>query len=194
MRLTISPSDQVLKQYSNALGHLGERDGHKALARAVNRTTNTVHSRVVRAVAKQSSIPTRIVRDQVKKHTVRPGGMGTLEGIVYARGNPISLKEFRARQFSYGVKAKVWGKQTRFEGMFIFAGTYRSGKHVGNGHVFQRKGGYSSKSGRNNAIEKQFGPAVPTEIVRNEAKDEFERTVQHMLPQRVQHELARLLP
>lgn len=188
MRISVTPSDKMLERFGNQLGALSERDGHKALARAVNRTTNTVHGRVIRAVAKQSSIPTRIVRSQVSKQTVRPGAMGSLEGIIYASGNPVPLKEFRAKQFSYGVKAKVWGKQTRFEGMFIFAGTYRSGKHVGNGHVFQRV----TTAGL--PIQLQHGPAVPTEIVRNEAKDEFERTVQHMLPQRVQHELSRLLP
>ena len=188
MRISVSPSDQMLKRFGNQLGALSERDGHKALARAVNRTTNTVHSRVIRAIARQSSIPTRIVRSQVSKQTVRPGALGSLEGIVYASGNPIPLKEFRAKQFSYGVKAKVWGKQRRFEGMFIKAGTFRGTKNVGNGHVFQRV----TTAGL--PIQMQTGPAVPTEMVKNEAKDMFENTVQQMLPQRVQHELARLLP
>lgn len=193
MRLDVAPGDELLKRYANQLGALSERDGHKALARAVNRTTNTVYSRVARAIARQSSIKVATVKRYMRKATVRPGGMGELLGIIEARGNPLPLRDFNAKQFSYGVKAKVWGKQRRFEGLFIFAGTYRSGKEVGNGHVFQNTRTYSARSDRNNAVEKQLGPAVPTEMVRNEAKAEFERTVASMLPARVSHELGRLL-
>ena len=188
MRISVTPGDDLLRRFGNQINALSEGDAHKALARAVNRVTNTVHGRVIRAVVKQTSIPRRIVASQISKRTVRPGGMGELEGIVYAKGNPIPLKEFKAKQFSYGVKAKVFGKQRRFDGMFIYAGTYRSGQHVANGHVFQRV----TTAGL--PIELQFGPAVPTEMVKNESKDVFERTVQQMLPLRVQHELNRLLP
>jgi len=188
MKISITPDDDLIKRFGNQLGALSERDGHKALARAVNRTTNTVHGRVIRSVVQQSSIPRQIVKQQVSKQTVKPGSGNSLEGVIFARGNPIPLKEFKAKQFSYGVKAKVWGKQRKFVGMFIFAGTYRSGKSVANGHVFQRV----TTAGL--PIELQRGPAVPSELVRNNAKEEFTKTVKEMLPQRVQHELGRLLP
>ena len=188
MHLTVTPGDQLLAQFANQIGALSERDGHRALARAVNRTTTSVHSRVVRAIAKQSSIPTRIVRAQVRRIQVKPGSGDSLEGHVIASGRPIPLRDFRARQFSWGVRAKVWGETRRFEGMFIYAGTFRSGQEVGNGHVFQRV------TSRSLPIAKQEGPAVPTEMVRNQSRDEFERTVAEMLPQRVRHELSRLLP
>jgi hypothetical protein len=186
--ITITPADGVLRRYANQLGALGERRGHQALARAVNRTTHTVHGRVARAIAKQSSIPVKIVRSQLRKQTVRPGAGGALEGIVFATGRHLPLKVFRPRQFTWGVRVKLWGKQTRLEGMFIFAGTYRSGQHVGNGHVFQRVTTASLP------IEMQTGPAVPIEMVRAESAKEFERTVASMLPARIAHEIGRLLP
>ena len=187
-RISIIPGDDLLRRYGNALGQLGENDGHKALARAVNRTTNTVYSRTVRAISKQSSIPTKVVRRHMHKLTVRPGGGGALEGKVFASGRPIPIKEFRPKQFSYGVKVKLWGKMQRLEGMFIKAGHFRSSQDVANGHVFQR---VTSKS---LPIELQYGPSVPEELVRDESAAVFERTVADMLPKRVAHEIGRLLP
>lgn len=188
MRLTIRPEDQVLARYSNALGALGERDGHKALARAVNRTTDTVYSRVIRAIAKQSSIPTQIVRSQVHKRTVRPGHGDSLEGVIYATGQTLPLRVFKPRQFSYGVKVKLWGRMRRMEGAFIFAGHFRSGKEVAQGHVFQRV------TSRSLPIAMQRGPAVPSEMVRDQSAKAFEDTVAQVLPARISHEIGRLLP
>lgn len=189
MQLTITPGDDLLARYGNALGTLGEVEGHRALARAVNRTTTSVRSRVVRAIAKQSSIPTRIVRRQVRTIQVRPGSVGeVLEGQIISHGRPIPLREFNARQFSWGVRAKLFGEMKRFHGMFIYAGTFRSGQTVANGHVFQRV------TTRSLPIEKQEGPSVPEEMVKNESAREFGRTVMQMLPARVAHEINRLLP
>lgn len=188
MRLTISPSDEILDQYANALGALGARDGHRALARAVNRTTNTVYGRVIRAIARQSSIPARVVRQAITKRTVRPGSGGDLTGVIQALGKPLPLKVFRPRQLSYGVRVKLWGQWQRMEGTFIYAGTYRSGQEVAGGHVFQRVTTASLP------IEMQRGPSVPEEMVKGESERQFEQTVADMLPQRVAHEIGRLLP
>jgi hypothetical protein len=185
--LTISPGDQMLNRFANQIGSLSTADGHKALARAVNRTTTSAQSRVIRSIAKQSSIPAKIVRTQIAKELVRPGFGAELEGKIVASGRHVSLKYLGARQFSYGVKAKIWGKVRRFEGTFIYAGTYRSGKEVGNGHVYQRV----TSAGL--PIARQDGPAVPIEMVRDQSAQMFSTTVEQMLPDRVRHELGRLL-
>jgi predicted glycosyl hydrolase (DUF1957 family) len=98
------------------------------------------------------------------------------------------LREFGARQFSWGVRARVWGETQRYDGMFIYAGTFRSGQEIASGHVFQRV------TTRSLPIAKQYGPSVPTEMVRNASAQEFNRTVDEMLPARIRHELSRLLP
>jgi len=188
MEISVNPSDDVLRRYANQIGALGERKAHTALARAINRTTTSARTQVVRAIGKQSSIPLKIVRTQVQRKQVKPGGIGVLEGHITATGNGLPIKVFKPKQFTWGVRVKVWGKQQRYSGMFIFAGRFNSGKDVANGHVFQRVTTASLP------IEMQYGPAVPSEMVRNEAKKAFERTVQDMLPRRVQHELGRLLP
>ena len=85
MHLTIRPDDQVLARYGNALGQLGGRTGHKALARAVNRTTNTVHSRVVRGDRQTILDPGRdcqipgIKANSAPRLRGRPRGSGPLD-------------------------------------------------------------------------------------------------------------------
>lgn len=186
-RIIIKAVDSKLASYSNMLAAVGNGAGRKAMARAVNRTTNTVQGRVIRAVAKQSSIPVKIVRRAIKKRLASHKGSGPLQGEVFATGSPLSLKYFNARQFSWGVRAKIRGKTERFPGMFIFGGTFRSGKAVANGHVFQRT------TANSKPIEKQVGPSIPEEMVRDESLRQFETTVQSMLPARIAHELGRIL-
>jgi hypothetical protein len=178
--------DDVLTRHANALGALGDRKGKVALARAVNRVTNTVYGRVAKDVSKRTSIPVTKVRRQMTKHLARPGY--EMNGVIYSAGKPMPLKEFGARQFSYGVKLKIWGKVRRFEGMFIKAGSFRGGTDVGQGHVFQRQTTASLP------IDVQTGPAVPEEMIKGSTKKVFEDTVRTMLPERVNHEIRRLLP
>lgn len=188
MRVSITAGDDILVRFGNQIGALGEGEAHKALARAVNRVTDTVHGRVVRAVAKQSSIPAKIVRSTIKKRQVRPGSGAALEGVVYATGSPLPLQVFNPKQFSWGVRAKVWGQMQRYPSHFMYGGRWNSGKLIANGHVFSR----TTKERK--PIEKTMGPSVPEEMVKGESARVFESTVQVMLPQRVAHELSRLLP
>jgi hypothetical protein len=178
----------MLRRYANAIGALGERDAHKALARAANHTAKKALTKVRREVAKQTSIPLRIVRKQTRVDQANPNSVGAIEAKIVATGRPTPLREFRPKQFSYGVKVKLMGKTEFMRGTFIFAGTYRSGKEVAGGHVFQRTTAASLP------IEKQYGPDVPTQIVKDEAADAFENVVFADLPKRVGHELGRLLP
>ncbi len=186
--ITIEQRDDILKNFGNQIGALGKGDAHKALARAVNRVTTTLQGRVVRVIAKQSSIKTAVVRRSIRRELVKPGSNQALEGKIIATGRPIPLDEFNARQFSFGVKAKVWGRVQRFPGTFIFAGTYRSGNPVGNGHVFHRT------TRDSHPIEVLYGPSVPEEMVKDESAKVFQSTVALMLPVRVAHEVGRLLP
>jgi len=187
VRVIITPGDDIMRRFGNQIGALGDTKAHMALARAVNRVTTTVHGRVIKAIRKQSDIPLAIVRASVGRRLVKPGGSGALEGEVWAKGKPLSLKVFRARQLNFGVKARWGGEWHRYQGAFMGP---RPGVIAGrlNGHVFVRT------SAKRLPIEQLFGPAVPEELVRNESARVFEETVFTMLPERVRHELERLLP
>jgi hypothetical protein len=112
---------------------------------------------------------------------------GPIAGQILARGRPLSLKVFGAKQFKYGVRVKLRGENVKLYGMFIYAGTFNSGKFVAGGHVFQRTTAASLP------IEKQFGPSVPESVVKGKAKDAFEDTVATVLPRRLRHEIGRLI-
>jgi hypothetical protein len=79
----------------------------------------------------------------------------TLETRIIGTGRHLPLSVFGAKQFSYGVRAKVWGR----------AQTYRSAFVVGRfgGNAFKR----TSKA--RFPMEQLWGPAVPVEMVRDEA-------------------------
>lgn len=186
-QIEIRFNDDELLRFQNMLGAVGEAQGRAALARAVNRVTRTVEGRVIKAIVKQSSIPRKIVRKAINTKLAAHKGEGPITGKVYATGDDVSLKHFAAKQFAFGVKAKIWGKWERFPGTFIFAGTYRSGQVVANGQVWQR---VSIKS---LPIVKMTGPAVPDELVRDTSEQVFYDTVREMLPARAMHELSRLL-
>ena len=195
MKVTITPADGNIKRFANQLGALGSRKTHTVLARAVNRTTTTAHGRVVKAIAKQSDIPRGIIRQQVKRQTVSTNidHGGSLEGVIRATGKPISLKYFKARQFSFGVKAKHGGKWHNYPSAFMGPrpGVIARGLH---GHVFVRttEKTWISK-GKRAPIQKLFGPSVPEEMVRGESERVFRSAVSEMLEKRVAHEIGRLL-
>lgn len=187
MRIDVKIADDQLARFQNMAGAVGSVKARQAYARAINRVTNSVYGKVIRATAKQTSIPTAILRKTVRKSLAAHKGDGPLSGAVYATGKPLSLKYFGARQFKWGTRVKVWGETRKLNSAFIFAGTYNSGKAVANGHVWKRVGKSSLP------IEKQEGPSVPEGIVAGEAEHAFRETVETMLPARVQHELSRLL-
>lgn len=192
-RVVITPADDILRRFDNQLKAAGETDARKALARAINRTTQSAYSRVVRAIAKQSSIPTAIVRKTVKRKLAAHNS-GDLFGEIYASGRPLSLKVFGAKQFSFGVRAKIYGEWKRFPGAFIWGGNYKSGKAVAGGHVFTNTRMPNKLSGRDNALsEMMTGPSVAEELVKDEAVRVFNHLVETMLPARVSHELSRIL-
>lgn len=186
MRLIIK-TDGVLRRFGNQIGALGEVEAHRALARAVNRTTNTVLGRVVKSIRRQSDIPTPIIRKAVGKRLVRPGAGGALEGEIWAKGKPLSLKVFNPRQLSYGVKVKFGRQWHRYDEAFMGPRPGVIASRLA-GHVFVRA------SEDRNPILLQEGPSVPEEMIRDESARVFEETVGTMLPERVAHELGRLLP
>jgi hypothetical protein len=186
-RIVVRPLDDVLRRFGNQIGAVGSARGRKALALAVNRVTTTIHGRVIKAIRKQSDIPTAIIRKQVKRKLAAHQASTAIEGVIWATGAPISLKYFKAKQFSFGVRTKERGAWQRYPSAFMGPRPGVIAKRLG-GHVFIRT------SAARNPIEKLVGTSVPEELVRDESERVFRETVETMLPSRVAHELARLMP
>ncbi len=190
-RISISLGDDNLRRFQNQIGALGDK-APPALARAINRTVDMVYTQTVRSLVRQTAAPRAIVVASLRKRYASTSG-GALEGAVQARGKELPLKLFKPKQFKAGTKATVWGKRQMFTGAFIYAGNYKSGKLVSGGHVFRNTRGFNSKSGRNNKIEKMFGPSIPKEMVKDETAAQFQAIAPPILARRVEHELGRLL-
>jgi hypothetical protein len=88
----------------------------KAAARALNRTGQQVQSAATKRVAKDMGIKQKDAKPAIKrsKATVL---VKFVE--ITARGRPLNLMRFGARQTKKGVSAKPWGKRRIFKGAWI---------------------------------------------------------------------------
>lgn len=192
-------ADDELRRFENMVGALGPEKARAALARAVNRVTDMVETATIRAIVRQSSVPRRLVKQNVYTSKAAHKGTGPIQGLVIAKGFEVPLKELGARQFPYGVRAKVRGKFTRFPSTFIFAGTYTSGKEVAGGHVLQRVGKKRRRQRGSGSVWVQPFEKVPSgiviadELVKEQSLQAYEQIIDTKLAERAMHELSRLL-
>ncbi len=148
----------------------------QGFAFAINHTLGKTETQVNRALVKQTGLKYSTIKAAMKRYSA---SAGTLKGEIVGRGSHTTLGQFGPRQTSKGVSAAPWGERQIFEGTFMVA---RYG-----GEVFRRTG--SSRF----PIKKLYGPAIPKEMVKDEAEAAFHRTVASELPSRVNHELSRLI-
>lgn len=167
--------------YEAQIQRLGSDLAKRAYSRALNHVGRRGYTRVKRAVVQQSSIKMADVNRGTRFHSARLQSMLIR---ISATGEYLPLKYFGARSFSYGIRAKVWGRFVRYPRLFII-------QSLG-GNVFRNTGGFNRRSGRNNALEKAWGPAIPVEMLRDRSAAEFE-TMTPQLAARVEHELSRIL-
>lgn len=186
-KIVIRPMDDLLTRFGNQLGAIGEGDARKVLARAVNRTAAMAKTRVVRELAKQSSIPVALVRKAVRITKAAHKGNGPIEAVIHSTGRPLSLIHFKPRQFTWGVRAKVKGEFKRYKGDFINAGRWNSGNPAFGGHVMYREGKARFP------VKRALGPAIPDEMIIGASAMAFAEVVNTALPRRVAHELGRIL-
>ena len=167
--------------FEAAVYRVGQGKARKAFSRAMNHETAKARTRINRVLRRQTGIK---VGDMGRANKLIRAHSNKLEAEINAKGNAFPLKYFRARQFSYGVRANPWNKSRRFPSSFIV-------RTMG-GNVFHRTGGFNSKSGRMNAIEKMWGPSIPNEIMKPEPIREFDVSSAVVL-QRAMHELRHIL-
>lgn len=181
MAFTLRFTDSNHIRFGDAVAILGEGKARTAFRRGLNRVGNTARTKTIRALAKQVGLPQNKVRSFGAIRT-RRANAARLEYSIEATGRAIPLKEFSARQFGYGVRAKPWGTSRRFESAFIFAGSPGSGQFVSNGDVFIRT------SSASYPIRKLFGPSIPEEIVKDQSAEAFEDAALDLGP-RIAHEV-----
>lgn len=197
--------DQVLKRFSNQIAALGDERARMAMSRAINRATRTTYTAVTRALQQQTSAPRAVIRQQVGMTLSAQQGSGPLVGAIWSHGRELPLSVFNPVQFSYGVRAKVWGRVQRFEHAFIFKGSWKSGDPIAQGtggarvfvrngkFPFKKVGGQARVNPRANSFEQLFGPSLPKEMVKDASLAAFHKVAREQLEARLARELGRML-
>jgi len=181
MSFILRSLDKQAISFEAMVWRVGEKPARRAFARALNHEGKKAHTVIKRKLRDQTSIK---ISDINRAVSVHKAGDQTLRTVTRGTGAPIPLRYFGARQFKYGVSAKVWGKRQRFPGAFIV-------KSLGGG-VFKNTRGWNSKTKRFNAIEKLYGPSIPKEMLEDAVVNAFVASTDKVA-QRAIHELNRIL-
>ncbi len=152
MRVQFLEADDVRTRFEAACTRLGESDARRAFSMALNKEGRKSFTQLRRSLAHQSSIPRGAVNAATRFQSATRATMST---VTSGTGRHLPLSFFGAKQFSYGVRAKIWGKAQTFRSAFVV-------KRYGGG-VFKRTGKARFP------IEQLWGPAVPVEMLRDEA-------------------------
>ncbi len=171
MQVRFLEADDVRIRFEAACVRLCEGEARRAFSMALNKEGRKSFTQLRRSLAQQSSIP----RGAVNAATLfQSATRNTMATVTSGTGRHLPLSFFGAKQFSYGVRAKIWGRAQTFRSAFVV-------KRYGGG-VFKRTGKARFP------IEQLWGPAVPVEMMRDEAFAAWE--AQHP---RVLTESARLI-
>lgn len=129
----------------------------RVVPKAQMRTVNELAKQVVTVSAREIRKRRRLKIGVIKKAMrVTKATITRLRARITARGRPISLKEYAARQTKRGVTVNITGRRKLWKsdgGRVAF-----QVKAIG-GHIFARR------SKKRLPIEKQWGPSIPSRFV-----------------------------
>ena len=145
-----------------------------ALRRALNHTGDKVFTRVKRELQTQIGAPQSVIVRYGKVRKVRASN-AAMQYLIIAKGGPIPLKHFGARQGATGVSAAPWHNRKLYKSAFVVGSL--------GGHAFWRKGKERLP------IERIAGPNVPKEMVKDQVAAAFQAVTASSLPARVEHEV-----
>lgn len=191
--ITVDVRDALGKLEGN-LGY-AKNDARKlAIARAINHTiakAKTLTSREIRNLYAVDAKTLNQALSQIKADRL------TLTGKILARGKPISLAKFRARQTAKGVSIEILrGKRKFIPGVFLVnlksghRGVMVRGKYA-QGKIARRKVRIN-KSGNDLPITELVGVSIPKQLANKIILRSVEKGINEMFPQRLSHELKRV--
>jgi hypothetical protein len=175
VQVVIKDLDQTRIRYEAMVQEVGEGAAALAFSRALNHEGRKSFTAVKRSLRKQTDIPPSLIAAAMQ---FKSSNRKHLRTIISGSGNELPLRLFKPSQFSYGVRAKVWGKHQTYRSAFIVA------KYGGN--VFHRT------SKKRFPIQRLFGPSIPKEMVKDETLETFEQSGNAVMD-RAMHELSRIL-
>ena len=179
------------QQWERALKELGKKNAIKGGIRAINRTLTSSRSAIVKQVAPDMGLQQKVVRDLVTVTAAKNTGEAP-HGALYASAKKIPLIQFKARQTSKGVTAKLPTGAGKYPGAFIV--TMPGSGHTG---VFERTPGKYMKyqkatwKQKRQAIHELHGPS-PYHVFKKHADVAQSRALE-VLDKNFAHELEYLL-
>jgi hypothetical protein len=159
-KVIIADADDVRIKFEATVQRVGSGLAKTVFSRAMNTEGRKSYVAVKRAVAKQTSIKVGDVARSMSFKGARPNA---LETRVIGKGRHFPLSYFGAKQFSFGVRAKVWGEFHKYPHAFVV-------KAYG-GNVYKRL------SAKRFPIKQLWGPAIPVEMVKDETLASWQRGV-----------------
>ena len=175
VNVIIRDLDQTRRHFENAVRLVGEQEATKAFNRALNSEGDKVRTLVRRSLRQQTGAKQDLINRQTKSFR---SSFSSLTYTIQAQGDHVGLSHFNPRQFSYGVRAKPWGRSQRFEKAFLITSLHDN--------VFVREG--KSRF----PIRKMFGPSIPKEIMRDATRDGFEAAQPNVLAE-ARRQLQRMI-
>lgn len=187
--LTVNWQHDQMRILGNAFAALGEKKTHDALRRALNHSGDKAKTQVIRALTTQTGLKRKVIVKAVKAFRAN---YGRLSYEMKTQGGDIRLKYFGAKEGGGGVTANPWGKQHFYAGVFIKSGRKprRASKLLG-GHAYRNVSG--GKWGGTIEVARS-GLFIPEEMVKGATESAFYASVDSTLPERIAHEVYRLLP
>ncbi len=167
------------------------RVGSSEMAPAVVRALNKMAAQVkVQSAREIRGVGYNLKISVIKKAIdVRRAGLGNLKSSVVAKGRPIPLMNYGARQTAKGVSVQVLkGRKVINEAFIATMGNGHKGVFVraGAGHKKVMKNGKASWHGL--PIRELFGPGVPDGLANKAVQDVLQRFVDDKFPGILEHE------
>ena len=181
--VSIKVDASSLARVSNLL-HSAGKNAPLAMIRAVNHTGDKARTQMRRVLVTQT-VKMKTIRKAVTSKRAFNGGAYEIK----SRGGNVRLMFFGARETKKGVNAAPWNKRQVCPGTFMKGGLFpiRKGMVAG-GAVVRRVG-----KGRLPVRTVKSGLFIPTEMVTGSSEAVFYSTVESELPDRLAHELYRVL-
>jgi hypothetical protein len=161
-----------VERLSSALDDLAEAQRKRVTAAVINDIGDYAYPRVVRTLSQETGAQQKRVRGFLVKKRAYPE-RPTYQ--ILARGEFMSLKDFKPVQRKAGVQAAPWGDKRVFPHTFFGPG----------GHVYKRT------SSSRVPIEKLWGPAIPRQLLRGKTDDVVKVVIEERLPVRLAYQYDR---
>lgn len=183
----------AIKTLNAQFGYLSNDKRNLAIARAINHTIGKSQTLIINRIKAIYDIPNKYIKQDL---SIVKADRLTLRGLVKAKGRPLPLISFRARQVGRGVSVITPTGRKIIPGVFIASmpnghtGVYVRGKYA-SGQIARRRARIR-KSGPDLPITELKGISIPKAMANKIIIQNLSKSIADMFPPRLEHELQRI--